>query len=265
MATKRRGNYFILSIIVITMLCTIIQPTADAIQEMVQKQIIVLIGADIYIDDVKLNLIDAKGNPVDVFIHNGTTYLPARAIAEAVGKSIIWDSDTNSVYIGNHNAVNKKNYDNENDLITNYDRIKITAEEVFDIYMKEYPETKIKEIQLDSTRDNSYIFEVEGFDTDKVYELKINPFNGNILYKTEKLEKETHKGFLKSDLYKVESLVNKALQAEGSGIYLDEWEIEIDDGRLILEIEIDKNGKDYVEYKYDLKTEELIIRKPKQE
>ena len=34
------------------------------------------------------------------FIYNGTTYLPVRAVSEAVGKKVTWDGNTNTVYLG---------------------------------------------------------------------------------------------------------------------------------------------------------------------
>lgn len=68
------------------------------------KTIDVFTGVNIYIDDVKLNPTDAAGNPVDVFIYNGTTYLPVRAVSEALGKVVQWDGTTQSVYIGKHSS-----------------------------------------------------------------------------------------------------------------------------------------------------------------
>lgn len=35
------------------------------------------------------------------FIYNGTTYLPVRAVGEALGKNVSWDGSTNTVTIGN--------------------------------------------------------------------------------------------------------------------------------------------------------------------
>lgn len=69
------------------------------------KTISVFPGVSIYIDDQKLDPRDVNGNPVDVFIYNGTTYLPARAISEALGKTVLWDGATDSVYIGRHNGM----------------------------------------------------------------------------------------------------------------------------------------------------------------
>ncbi len=54
----------------------------------------------IYVDGVKIDPKDANGNTVEPFIYNGTTYLPVRAIGEAIGKTVSWDGATQSVYIG---------------------------------------------------------------------------------------------------------------------------------------------------------------------
>lgn len=43
---------------------------------------------------------DANGNVVEPFIVDGTTYLPVRAISEALGEEVDWDGATSTVYIG---------------------------------------------------------------------------------------------------------------------------------------------------------------------
>ncbi len=43
---------------------------------------------------------DSDGVEVEPFILNGTTYLPVRAVAEAFGKEVSWDSGTATVVIG---------------------------------------------------------------------------------------------------------------------------------------------------------------------
>ena len=42
---------------------------------------------------------DATGNIVEPFIVNGTTYLPVRAISDALGSNVNWDGDTNTISI----------------------------------------------------------------------------------------------------------------------------------------------------------------------
>lgn len=46
-----------------------------------------------------INPSDANGKAVEPFIFNKTTYLPVRAIANALNKTIIWNGKTNTVYI----------------------------------------------------------------------------------------------------------------------------------------------------------------------
>lgn len=76
--------------------------TVAASSSLAGKMIEVFYGVDIYLDDVLLDTKDANGNPVEAFIYNGTTYLPVRAVSEAVGKNVQWEGKTRSVYLGKH-------------------------------------------------------------------------------------------------------------------------------------------------------------------
>jgi branched-chain amino acid transport system substrate-binding protein len=54
----------------------------------------------LFIDGTKITPKDVNGKIVEPFIHNGTTYLPVRAVGEALGKTVDWDGATQTVYIG---------------------------------------------------------------------------------------------------------------------------------------------------------------------
>lgn len=54
----------------------------------------------IYVDGKKINPTNAGGGIVEPFIYNGTTYLPVRAIANALGKAVYWDGPNYTVYLG---------------------------------------------------------------------------------------------------------------------------------------------------------------------
>ncbi|MDR1574245.1 MAG: copper amine oxidase N-terminal domain-containing protein [Clostridiales Family XIII bacterium] len=58
----------------------------------------------IYVNEKLLSPKDADGNSVEPFISNGTTYLPVRAVAEALGQDVGWDGNAKSVYIGTQPA-----------------------------------------------------------------------------------------------------------------------------------------------------------------
>lgn len=59
----------------------------------------------VVIDGKRADLKDVKGNNVDPFIIDGTTYLPVRAVANALDKAVSWDGDTRTVYIGKNEEI----------------------------------------------------------------------------------------------------------------------------------------------------------------
>ena len=52
------------------------------------------------VDGVLIEPKDANGATVEPFIYNGTTYLPVRAVGQAFGKSVTWDGDSSTVFLG---------------------------------------------------------------------------------------------------------------------------------------------------------------------
>jgi len=60
----------------------------------------------IFINDSIVEFKDRNGNPVEPFIYDGATYLPVKALAEALGKEVTWDEATKSIHIiDNENMV----------------------------------------------------------------------------------------------------------------------------------------------------------------
>lgn len=52
------------------------------------------------VDGVEVIPKDVNGNVVEPFTINGTTFLPVRAVASALGKEVTWDNNTKTVYLG---------------------------------------------------------------------------------------------------------------------------------------------------------------------
>jgi len=59
----------------------------------------------VVIDGKQADLKDAQGNTVEPFIIDGTTYLPVRAVSNALNKAVSWDGATQTVYIGENKEI----------------------------------------------------------------------------------------------------------------------------------------------------------------
>ena len=58
------------------------------------------VGVNLVVEGVTVIPKDANGNIVEPFIYEGTTYLPVRAVGEALGMPVSWDGSTKTVYVG---------------------------------------------------------------------------------------------------------------------------------------------------------------------
>ncbi len=107
-------------------------PTAFATVATVTKEI--------FYNDIKITLdgnaltpTDASGNYVEPFIMDGTTYLPVRGVANALGLGIEWDGTTNTVKLSSDKA-DTPSADGKitkvGDVIFNEDGIKVTLTEI---------------------------------------------------------------------------------------------------------------------------------------
>lgn len=80
------------------LLITCLIGSASATRGVVQKEIEYQ-DIKISLDGVVLDLRDAQGNTVEPFKFGGTNYVPARALAEALGLTVAWDGATSTVVL----------------------------------------------------------------------------------------------------------------------------------------------------------------------
>lgn len=73
---------------------------AGAELQLTSKSITVNTGIKINVDGKEFVPVDSEGAAVEVFLYNGTTYLPVRGISNLFGFGIEWDNETKSVYLG---------------------------------------------------------------------------------------------------------------------------------------------------------------------
>ena len=99
MNKSQKFRYVLLGVI----LCfTVTQLATPAMAALAKKTIEVFTGVSLYIDDEKFTPTDANGKAVEPLLYNGTTYLPLRAIGEALDVEVFWDNATKTVYLGDH-------------------------------------------------------------------------------------------------------------------------------------------------------------------
>lgn len=66
-----------------------------------QKSINVEYGITVSLNAKPLNMTDVNGNPVQAFVYQGTTYVPIRAVSNAFGADISYNSTNNTAYVYN--------------------------------------------------------------------------------------------------------------------------------------------------------------------
>ena len=98
MNRKQKLNYFLSGMMAALLMVSLIVPGFAVYS----KNVTVFPGVNIFVNDQKINPTDAKGNPVEAFIYEGTTYLPIRAVSQALDLPIQWEGTSKSVYIGSH-------------------------------------------------------------------------------------------------------------------------------------------------------------------
>lgn len=144
-------------------------------------------------------------------------------------------------------------------MITN-DNVKLTPGDAFDVYVEEYPNTIVKEIELELDS-NIYVYKVEGYDNEKEYKVYVDAVGGEITQIKEKFFQGKHKEITKESANKIQAVVDKALEDAGQNSELHEWSLEIKDRELVLALEIRLEDGTEIKYKYDLDTSTLLKKK----
>ena len=96
MKKKNWGSFFTGMVTMLLLIC--LTGSALAVTGKVTKELEYR-NISVTLDGVKLDLRDAKGNAVEPFMFDGTNYLPVRALAEALGLEVAWDSANATVVL----------------------------------------------------------------------------------------------------------------------------------------------------------------------
>lgn len=88
---------FIAGMLTMLLLVTLVVPAAATVGKVTKE--LEYRDISVTLDGKKLDLKDAKGNPVEPFMFEGTNYLPVRALAESLGLKVAWDGKTATVVL----------------------------------------------------------------------------------------------------------------------------------------------------------------------
>lgn len=169
------------------------------------------------------------------------------------------DNSKNAAEAQDEVAQNKEDgsEDTAKEEIQKHENIKISVEEAFDMYLDKYPNAKINEIEFE-LEDDHYEYEIEGYDGNKEYELKINANSGEILEEDEDTEDEEQGELKRDDLGNVDKYLKEALADAGDGFWLDEYELKVKSNYTKFDIEVKNDKGDKIKYKYDFNSGELL-------
>jgi hypothetical protein len=96
---KNRRSRLVITIATIFVIF-LVSGVAVYAKQMEQSIKVIYNNIKIVIDGKEFKPKDAKGNDLEPFVYNGTTYLPVKAIANAFGKDVVWDAKTSTIKIG---------------------------------------------------------------------------------------------------------------------------------------------------------------------
>ena len=133
-----------------------------------------------------------------------------------------------------------------------------TMEEAVDIFYDHFKDDSIniKSIKLDFFNE-ALDYVIEGFKDGNEYELRIAAPNGEVVEeKTDKDDDNDEKALDLKNIITAKEAMEKALEGQKEGPWVVEYELEIDDGKAVYDIDVE-NGEDA---KVDATTGEIIER-----
>lgn len=115
----------------------------------------------IVVDGKEVNFgLDSEGKKIEPFIYNGTTYLPVRAVGEAIGKDVSWDQSSKTVFLGSAAVNNNFTQVNteEKDLVNTLNAFNETRR----VYVYKSGKNKGIELQLYDNTETNINYNLEG-------------------------------------------------------------------------------------------------------
>lgn len=200
---------------------------------------------------------DAAGKQVPVFIYNGTTYAPVRAIGEAMGLDVQYDAANQMVQLTTQDRILAQD-GSAGSYISN-DRAKEIALQDSGVKLEDAIFLKVKL----ERKDGRFQYDVEFYSGSSEYEYEIDAATGKILSSDRELEDfivtpSTGSGeTITAERAKEIALSDAGVSA--SNAVFKKVKLDWDDGRPEYEVEFYAGSMEY-EYEIDARTGKIISR-----
>ena len=128
----------------------------------------------------------------------------------------------------------------------------------FDGFKKLHADAKVESFQLDIENGKAY-YKVNGYDAENEYEVTVDAVTGDIVKDEFEAENTSAKtADLQLEMIEaVDKYMAEALKDAGQGYEAGEYEVEFDDGKYEVSVEVVNGNKD-ITYTYDYETGKLI-------
>ena len=189
-----------------------------------------------------------------------TRLLAATAVIGIIGTSAAACSNNDSSNQSKQSSVKKETKDKKSNTenALKKSQIKLSQTEALNKFDEKYSDKEIKEINL-KLDGNRYIYEIDGFDKSREYEMTINARTGKeIKSSSEKLDLDEHlqKGL---DLDKTISRkeASEIAEKEVKNSVAKEWDLKMEDGKAIWEVTVE-SGSTKHEVEIDASSKKVI-------
>lgn len=200
---------------------------------------------------------DVNGKAVPVFLYEGTTYVPARAISEALGLNVSFNSASRTVVLSNKSSTGTTSQGTAQSGYITADRAKEIA--LADAGLSASSVVFIRAQQ--DWEDGRAVYEVEFYSGNTEYDYEIDAITGAIRSADRDVEGFTVPTTSSSSSTAAIS-VDRAKQialAEVPGGTVFKCQLDRDDGRLVYEVEVYSGSTEY-DFEIDAQTGAIISR-----
>lgn len=128
----------------------------------------------------------------------------------------------------------------------------------FDGFKKLHADAKVESFQLEVENGKAY-YKVSGYDAEKEYDVTVDAVTGDIVkdeFEAENTSAKTADVQLNM-IEAVDKYMDEALKDAGQGFEAGEYEVEFEDGKYVVTVEVVNGTKD-ISYTYDYETGKLI-------